>query len=212
MQYDKRSFFQYYISLLRTKHPLLFSFCPLDDYNSRIVKISIFLLFFSVIYTINGLFFLDSSLIHKIYENRGKYSFELQILYSFILSHIFYLLIKYIFLSERNLLEIKNEVTVEKARDKEDNVKRCLVIKYICFYVSGSLFLIFCWYYLSSFGAVFQNTQVYLINNTFISLSFSFIYPFIINIIPGLFRIISIRDVNKGKEFLYKISQFFQFI
>ena len=212
LQYDKRSFFQYYISLLRTKHPLLLSFCPLNDYNSRIVKISIFLLFFSIIYTINGFFFLDNSIIHKIYENGGKYNFELSILYSFILSHIFYLLIKYIFLSERNLTEIKYEKNADKVGDKIDNIKRCLAIKYFIFYVVGILLLMFCWYYLSSFGAVFQNTQVYLIKNTIISLSFSFIYPFIINIFPGLFRIMSLRDSNEDKILLYKISKIAQFI
>ena len=212
LQYDKRSFFQYYISLLRTKHPLLFSFCPLNDYNSRIIKISIFLLFFSIIYTINGFFFLDTSIIHKIYENAGKYNLELPILYSFILSHIFYILIKYIFLSERNLAEIKNEENADKAADKVDDIKRCLIIKYISFYVIGTLLLIFCWYYLSSFGAVFQNTQVYLIKNMIISLALSFIYPFIINIIPGIFRILSLSSDNKDKSWLYKISQLIQFI
>ena len=210
LQYDKRTFLQYYISLLRAKHPFLFGFCPLDDYNSKVVKKSIFLLFFSMIYTINGFFFLNKSMIHKIYIDGGKYSFELQILYSFILSHIFYLLIQYIFLSEKSILEIKNEETSDKAADKVDDVKRCLIIKYILFYIFGTLFLIFCWYYLSSFGAVFQNTQIYLIKNSLLSLAISFIYPFIINIIPGLLRNISLTSGNK--EWLYRISQLIQFI
>ena len=73
LKYDKRSYFQYYISLLKTKHPLLFSFFPINDYNSRIIKISIFLLFFSINYSINGLFFLDESIIHLIYQGQGNY-------------------------------------------------------------------------------------------------------------------------------------------
>ena len=210
LQYDKRSFLQYYVSLLRAKHPFLFGFCPLDDYNSKVVKKSIFLLFFSMIYTINGFFFLNKSMIHKIYIDGGKYSFELQILYSFILSHIFYLLIQYIFLSEKSILEIKNEETSDKAADKVDDVRRCLIIKYIIFYIIGTLLLIFCWYYLSSFGAVFQNSQIFLIKNSLISLGISFIYPFIINIIPGLLRNFSLT--NGDKEWLYKISQLIQFM
>ena len=31
---DKRTYFQYYLSLLRTKHLLVFSFLPSFDYNS----------------------------------------------------------------------------------------------------------------------------------------------------------------------------------
>ena len=215
LKYDKRSYFQYYISLLRTKHPLLFSFFPINDYNSRIIKISIFLLFFSINYSINGLFFLDESIIHLIYQGQGNYIIIYlapQILFSFIITHILYLLLKYIILSERNLVEIKNAENAEKANNIIDNVKRILVIKYICFYVIGSLFLLFDWYYLSSFGAVFQNTQVYLIENTFISLGLSFIYPFFINIIPSIFRIISLKDHNKGSTCMFKISKIIQFI
>ena len=212
LQYDKRSLFQYYISLLRTKHPLLFSFCPLSDYNSRLIKISIFLLFFSTVYTINGFFFLDNSIIHKIYENAGKYNLELPTLYSFILSQIFYIIIKYIFLSERNIAEIKNAENADKASDKVDKVRRILVIKYIILYVVGTLFLGFCWYYLSSFGAVYQNTQVYLMDNTLISLAFSFVYPFAINFIPGILRTMSLSSGNKDKACLYKTSQFIQLI
>ena len=74
LKYDKRTYFQYYISLIKTKHPLIFSFCPIDDYNSIIIKISIFLLFFSVNYSINRVFF-DESTIHKIYEDKGIYNF-----------------------------------------------------------------------------------------------------------------------------------------
>ena len=215
LKYDKRSYFQYYISLLRTKHPLLFSFFPINDYNSRIIKISIFLLFFSINYAINGLFFLDESIIHLIYQGKGKYNIIYlapQILFSFIIIHIFYILIKYIFLSERNLVEIKKEENADKANNKADKIKRILIIKYICFYISGVLFLLFDWYYLSSFGAVFQNTQIYLIRNTFISLCLSFIYPFFINLFPGIFRIISLNDLNKNKSCMFKISKIIQSI
>ena len=213
--YDKRTFFQYYISLIRTKHPFIFSFCPIDDYNSIIIKISIFLLFFSVNYAINRVFFNEST-IHKIYEDEGIYNFIYlipQILYSFIISHIFYILMKHFFLSEKSILEIKNGKNEEEVYDKENNVKKCLVIKYICFYVFGSLLLIFFWYYISSFGAVFQNTQLYLIKNTLISFAFCLLYPFFINLIPGIFRRISLNNGKKdNKECLFKISKYFQII
>ena len=37
LNYDKRTFCQYYISLIKVKHNLLFSFYNYDDYNSRII-------------------------------------------------------------------------------------------------------------------------------------------------------------------------------
>ena len=36
--YDKRNYCEYYISLLKTKNNLIFSFCYSDDYNSKLVK------------------------------------------------------------------------------------------------------------------------------------------------------------------------------
>ena len=40
--YDKRTYFEYYWSLLKSKHIFLFSFVPSNDYNSPIIKMSIF--------------------------------------------------------------------------------------------------------------------------------------------------------------------------
>ena len=169
---------------------------------------------FSIYYFTNALFF-DESTIHKIYEEGGKYNIIYLIpfiSYSIIISHFLTIIIKYFSLSERNINEIKNEKSFIKAYDKTSDVKRCIIIKYICFYVLGSLILLFFWYYLSSFGAVYQNTQKYLIKNTLISYGFSLIYPFIINLIPGFFRLYSLKDKQKKRECFYKISKIIQFI
>ena len=45
---DKRDFIQYYFSLIRIKHPLLFSFIPLNDYNNLIIKMNLFILNFGI--------------------------------------------------------------------------------------------------------------------------------------------------------------------
>ena len=212
IQFDKRSFFEYYLSLLKTKHPIVFSFFPIKDYNLLIIKIDIFLLLFTFIYGINALFF-NEYLIHKIFEEKGTYNFGYlipQIIYSFIMSYSLYIVIRYFSLSERHIIKIKHEEIYIKANEKAENVKRCLIIQYICFYICGSVFLIFFWYYLSSFGAVFQNTQFYLIKNVLICSGFCFLFPFIINLLPAALRIISLK--SKNKKWLYKFSTFIQII
>ena len=65
LKLDKRSYFQYYFSLLKYNHPLMFSFCSYNDYNSRIIKIFLFFFSFSSDLTINALFFNDDTM-HKI--------------------------------------------------------------------------------------------------------------------------------------------------
>ncbi len=46
LKLDKRTFCQYYFSLIKTKHLIAFTFFPIKDYNSRFIKISIFFFFF----------------------------------------------------------------------------------------------------------------------------------------------------------------------
>ena len=56
LQYDTRKFSQYYLSLLKSKHTLFFAIFQNNDYNSRIIKIDLFLNSFTIYYTVNALF------------------------------------------------------------------------------------------------------------------------------------------------------------
>ena len=212
LKYDKRALFQYYTSLIKKNQPLIFTFNPVKDYNLKIIKIDLFFLSFSIYNFINALFF-NESVIHKIYEEKGIYNFSYlikQIIYSFFISHILCSLIKYFSLSERNIYEIKKEGTYKKALEKAEKIKKILIIKYICFFCFGLIFLTFLWYYLSSFSAVYKNTQIFLIKNSLISFGISLIYPFIINLFPCILRKISLK--NNNRKCLYKFSRVLHFI
>ena len=207
---DKRSFFSYYVSLIKTKHPLIFSFVPIKDYNSIIVKINLFFLTFSIYNFINALFFNEST-IHKIYKDNGKFNPNYlvpQSIYSFIITHIVLSVIKYFVLTDKDIYEIEIQESEIKALEKVEKVKKNIIIKNICFFVIGSIFLLFLWYYLSSFGSVYQNTQYYLIKNALISFGISLIYPFIMNIFPALLRIYSLKKSNR--KYIYNISKILQ--
>ena len=166
-----------------------------------------FFLSFSIYYFVNAIFF-DENIIHKIYEDGGIYNFIYLIpfvSYSFLISYIVYIIIKYFSLSERNI----KQITVVNGVDNTYEIKRKIICKYILFYIISIAILSFFWYYLSSFGAVYQNTQIHLVLNTIISFSISLVYPFIINIIPVIIRINSLRKKNMC---MYKISRFIQYI
>ena len=119
-------------------------------------------------------------------------------------------MIKYLSLSEKNLLEIKKEKTIKLAKKKRPSIERCLLIKSICYFVISFLFLLFFWYYLSSFSAVYRNSQKYLIINTFISYVLGLIFPFIINLLPVVLRNYSLNA--KDREVVYKISKILQIL
>ena len=177
-----------------------------------IIKINIFLLSFCIYYFINGLF-INNTTIHKVYEEGGNYKigyFFPKIIISFLISHVLTSVIKYFFLSEKNINDIKNENNTIKLKDKVAFVKKTLVIKYICFFAVGSAFELLSWYSLSAFSSVYHNTQIILIKNTLIAIAISFVYPFIINLIPGLFRIYSLKDARR--RCLYNFSKILQLL
>ena len=66
--------------------------------------------------------------------------------------------------------------------------------------------MIFFWYFISCFCAVYKNTQKILIDDTLISFGISMLYPFGLNLLPGLLRIPAIKDPKRDKKMLYKIS------
>ena len=178
------------------------------------IKICLFLLFFTSIYVINFLFF-NKKTIHKIYMDEGHYDFIYfipKIFISFLCSNFIYIIIRYIFLSERNLLKIRTQNSVEDAQRIAEKEKRNLIIKYIIFFIVGILLFVFFWMELSSFGAVYQNTQIIVFQNALICFAISLIYPFLINIFPGICRISSLNSCNKDENCIYNFSKFLQLL
>ena len=90
IKYVKRRYPDYYFSLLRIKQILIFTFYTNNDYNSKMIKICLFLFSFALYFTVNALFYGDSTM-HKIYEEKGNVNFIYyipQILYSTIISAV----------------------------------------------------------------------------------------------------------------------------
>ena len=211
---DKRNYFQYYLSLINRKNLILFSFFINYDNNLKIIKISAFLLSFSLTYAISALFFNDSTM-HKIYIDEGNFDFLYQIpqiIYSTIITNIISFIINFLSLSEKDIFDIKN--TINKNEIQNEFNKKILIInkKIILYFIIDFLLLIFSWLYLGCFCAVYKNTQIHLIKDTLISFLISLIYPMFICLLPGIFRIPAIKAKKKDKETLYIISKLIQII
>jgi len=205
---DKRTYLQYYCSLLKTKHLILFTFFLYNDYNLAFIKISLFLLAFSLYFTVNGFFFTDETM-HKINEDKGAFNiiFQIpQILYSTVISAVINLILKRLSLSDSQILSIKQEKNLRNAKILGDKILVCLKIKFIIFFIISFLFSLFFWYFIAGFCAVYKNTQNILIKNTLISFGLSMVYPLGLNLLPGFFRIPALRAPKKDKNCLYKLS------
>ena len=205
---DKRTYFEYYWSLLKKKHLILFTFWPQNDFNLFAIKVSLFLLSFGLYFTINGFFFSDDSM-HKLYEDKGKYNIVYripQILFSTIISAVINVLLKQLSLTEANILSIKQEKDNKKMLEKSKSIKKCLRIKFIIYFVLSIILMAFFWYFITSFCVVYTNTQVVLIKDTLVSYALSMVYPFGLNLLPGFFRIPALRAEKGDKSCIYKIS------
>jgi hypothetical protein len=208
LKIDKRTYCQYYWSLIKTKHIILFTFFTKNDYNIKTIKISLFILSFSLYYTLNGFFFTDATM-HKVYKDKGVYKIITQIpimILSTIISIIINFLMKKISLTGQIILELKRLKNFEELQNRARFILECIKIKQRIFLCLSFIFLLFFWYYLACFCGVYINTQYILIKDTLISFGLSMLYPFVIYLIPGLFRIPALKDEKKNKECLYKTS------
>ena len=214
LQMDKRNYCEYYYSLLITKHDIFFTFCNNTDYNSKIIKLDLLIFNFSFEFTINTLFFNDDTM-HKIYKDKGKYNIIYQIsqsLYSSIISMIFNYILRMLALSQDEIIDFKNIQSYNYVNKRMFRLIKIIKIKLILYFIFSSIFLLFFFYYISMFCAIYSNTQIHLIKDTLISFLFSLSIPIIINLLPGLFRIPSLSNIKSNRKILYLISKVLQMI
>ena len=198
--------------MLRTQHNLISALFNNNDYNSKIIKINLFFIGFTIEYTVNALFYNDDTM-HKIYESKGEFDLETQIpitIYSTLISMILNLPLNFLALSNDTIINIKQNNKKINIKKKAKTLKNILIVKFIFYFIISFIFIIFFWYYISMFGVIYKNTQMHLLKDTLISVGLSVIIPFVIYLFPGIFRIISLSDVNKKRAYLYNFSKFLQ--
>ena len=194
---------------MKKKHLLIFTFLPNEDYNLYSIKLSLFISSFSLYFAINAFFFNDKTM-HKIYINYGYISFLSQIpqiLYSTIITAVINITLKLLSLTEQSILSIKKEKNFNDASRRSKQINKIINIKFIIFFILNTILIIFFWFFISCFCAVYINTQILLIKDTLYSFCLSMIYPFLLCLIPGIFRIPSLRAQNRGKICLYNFSK-----
>ena len=150
---------------------------------------------------------------HNIYEKKGTYGIENQlpkIIYSSIISIVLNTLLKLLALSNDSIIKFKQSKNKDNITIKGDDLFHTLRIKFNFYFIFSFIFLFFFWYYLSMFGAVYINTQFHLLKDTLVSFGLSLLYPFVLCLLPGLFRIPALSSPKKKREYLYKFSKILQ--
>ena len=200
---DKRSFFEIYSSIIKTTHPICAIFFLEKDYNSKLLRICLFFFSFILDYSINALFFHDSTM-HEIYENRGDYHFIYRLpekIYSILITFTLTQLINYLFSTEEEIADAK-ETKDEIIENKINEIFKKSTCKLVLFFLLILLLHLLFWYYLSSFCGVYMNTQGTLFTDTIKSFIIGlFGYTYIICLIAAIIRYCTLRvKRNKYKE------------
>ena len=194
------------------KNSLFFTFCNNNDYNSKIIKIDSFFIEFVIFFSVNTLFYSDSTM-QNISATKGSFDIEYQIpklVYSSLISMALNKLVKFLTLSNDAILKLKHNKDIKDIDEDEKKLIKKINIKFAIYFIMSFIFLLFAWYYISMFCSIYQNTQYHLLKDTLVSYGLSLIYPFGIYLMPGLFRIPSLSDPKKKRECLYKFSKILQ--
>ena len=152
----------------------------------------------------NVIFFFDSSM-HKIYLDYGKYNFIQQIpqiIYSSLVSMIIEILIGILSYTDSKIYEIRQIEEYEPQKIKK--ILKTIKIKLAIFFIVTFLFFVFYWYLISSFCAVYGNTQIIYLKDVATSFCLGLVYPFGIQLGFALLRVCTLRDKKKSRSFLYK--------
>ena len=150
---------------------------------------------------------------HKIYKDKGKFDLLYQIpqiLYSALISRVFDTFIKYLALTQNNIIEFKQIKDKKNMVNVQNKLLLLLKRKFIMFFLSSFIILLFFTYYITCFCGVYINTQIHLIKDSIISLIISLLIPFIMYLLPGIFRIPSLKAIKANRVILYKVSQFIE--
>ena len=204
IELDKRQLSEIYWSKLKRKHLLIFTFFSCDDHNLVYIKIARFIFIICTSLAMNVIFFFDSSM-HKIYLDYGKYNFIQQIpqiIYSSLVSAVIETLIGILSYTDSNIYAIRQ--IEEYNPEKIKKIMRTIKIKLIIFFIVTFIFFAFYWYLISSFCAVYSNTQIIYLKDVATSFCLGLIYPFAIQLAFALLRICTLRDKKKSRSFLYK--------
>ena len=135
LKFDKRTYSTYYVSLIKTKHLLFFSFHPKFDFNSRVIKIYLFFFNFTTYFFVNALFFTDETM-GKINKDGGSFNFIYnlpQIVYSRIISIIINEIVKFLVLTEKMFIKYRNTVKKGNIATLSSDIIRNIKIKFVLF-------------------------------------------------------------------------------
>ena len=131
---------------------------------------------------------------------------------SSIFSSIIFIFLKLLCLTHNSIRQVKKNKSIEGTKKQSVRILRCATFRIFLYYLFSFIFLIIFGFYVSCFCAIFENTQLLLIETMIISWFLSLVYPFIICFLTTIFRRGSLTCGKNGISCCYRINKILQLI
>ena len=204
--YDKRSFMKMYFSFLKESQIILNTFFTKNYLDLFVIKISFLIFTFQISFFLNALFYTEDY-ISEAYHNDGVLNFLSSLpksIYSFMVAMIINNLLSMLSNSKSELMRIiikywNAQNYIELINTKLSKLRKKLIVYFILIVLLGIFFL----YYVTSFCAVYYNSQKYWLIGCLESFALDSLTNLIICVFITLLRYISI---NKRIRYFYSLS------
>ena len=210
-KYDKRGYLKIYWSLLKMKQLCIFTFYTSTDYNLRIVKIALFILFLSFYFAFTALFFNDK-IMRQIYIYKGNTDAAVHvpnIILSSLCCIIMNFIVRFVSLSERDISKINSERNADNKKKLCEKTQKLLKIKLLILFIISAILIGICWYYVSAFCAVFKNSQGHYFINVLVAFIVCNVWPCVTSLIPPILRK---KSIDNDSSCMYTASQIISYI
>ena len=207
--FDKRSFCEVYISVLKKQNILILclSYCS-KDYNLWILKFSFLMFQLAIFITVSAFFFTDNAL-NNIYENKNKFDIPFmvrQLALTFLICQGLNIIFKLLMITDNLILRMKYE------KDSSDEGIYSIKCKLILYFILCLIIILFGWYYIGCFCAIYRHTQIILMKCAGYSLCISFVYQIFLSLLSPAFRKCAINSQTKDKKCLYEFSKILSYL
>ncbi len=158
--------------------------------------------------TLNGMFFVHETMYKKQTGNTSFAQKIPQIVFSILVTHVTEIILCGLSMTDVHYYQVKALPKLENNNDKIMDIISCMQKKLIGFFVFTFLVILFDWYFISAFCAVYQNTQIIFLRDSSISILIFLIDPFFIYGLKCILRAISLSKFGKKKlSCIYKLSE-----
>ena len=207
---DKRKFCQFYWQQLQEKQNVINTFFTEHQFESFHIKIIIFFFGIALFFALNAFFYSESYVSERFYAEKITFIFFLKnqiyrIVYASMCAEIINFLIHFLASSKDKIeLLIKKEKSSDNFRIEVVKVLKSMKRNYLIFLIINCLFIIFFWYYLSTFCNVYKNSQWDWFEGSVITFIVIELLPFLFCFLITCLRFLGLKCKMEGA---YKLSQ-----